>query len=134
MTYSFSKDKKPRGASWPLRRSLLDAELEKASIMDSVSVVTYSCGRPSRDENPLLLSLHRYGDKSPVLHPGRVSITLRCVSSDLRREAEQRLLEVFLPQACRWIAQIPSRPETWRTENAHIIFRLQDTPLTEPHD
>ena len=125
MAYHFDKGRKPRGASWPLLRSRLDSALEEASVTDLVTVVYYWVGTDWRSAPARLLRVRYHGEQVPGFHAGQVAITVWAVPSPLRHEAERQMTTRILPSACQWIAEIPNRPSTWRSENASVDYRLE---------
>ena len=125
LSYDFNKWKTPRGASWPLRRSHLDAALAEAAIGDLVGIVYYWLGTRWRDANPPLMWLLYHGTAGAGVYAGRVAITVWAVPSTIRQEAESRMLATVLPDACAWIGEIRTQPATWRSENADRIYRLE---------
>jgi hypothetical protein len=125
--YDFSKDKLPEDFSYPLKRSLLDAALTAASVMDAVYSVRYLFGR---GEQPATLgALFSPEQGGHVSVPGRSLITVWAVPSAERKTCEDILRAVGLPMLCHWLAQTLHAGNVWRGSAHDLSLIIRDGVL-----
>src|SRR5436305_15301565 len=99
--YTFSKETLPRGLSFPLKRSLLDAALTDAGVL-KVHEVYYS--RRRRD---LVLWAHHCSEGlRNWAGAGLSSIMIYAVPSQDRHTIETALLSEVLPRLMRWLREL----------------------------
>lgn len=126
--YGFSKDKIPKAFSYPLNRSLLDAALMEASVMESVYSVRYLFGRgrgPATLE--ALFSPERNGAHVSV--SGKSLITLWAVPHEERKTCEDLLITTGLPMLCQWLKQSSDAGNVWRSTAHDLSLVVQDGVL-----
>jgi hypothetical protein len=125
-TYYFHKDRLPKGWSYPLGRSVLDAALESAGIT-SVIFVHYKLHRASiqGERYPWLLRVAflREDPASPV--SGKVDITVYAVPSPERR-ATMFALGHKLAAICDWIRRTETAPSSWRMTEHVVAVEMRD--------
>src|SRR5262245_29887756 len=109
LTYAFDKHKLPKGFSFPLKRSALDAALSGAGITQ-VDCVYYWLGRPGH----IVRRADFCGESNRVWAAGRSRITLYAVPASERRETETLLLQTALPQLCAWLHNAEQAGNVWR--------------------
>jgi len=120
--YGFSKGKLRRGLSYPLKRSLLDSALQRASVYGAVYSVRYL-------ENlalPLVLDAHfvAVGSKWHSTVVGRSLVSLHAVPSIKRHAVEGLIVTEALPALCEWLAGTQSEQDSWRAMPHSIAFHL----------
>jgi len=126
--YGFSKDKLPKGFSYPLKRSLLDAALNEAPAMDAVYSVRYLYGRGRGPATiDALFSPERNGAHVSV--SGKSLITVWAVPSADRKPCEDILIAEGLPILCRWLAQSSYAGNVWRSTAHELILVMHDGVL-----
>jgi len=129
MNYSFSKDKLPKGASYPLKRSALDAALEHANLKDLVYVVYLRNQR--RDE---VMRADYYGNhRKDFYASGKTSVTVYSVPSEQRAATESSLLNEGVRAIIKWLEKTETAGNTWRSTNHQLAleFSLQSLKQTE---
>jgi hypothetical protein len=123
-SYWFSKEKLPRGVSYPLKRSSLDSALQEASVYCAVYSVRYlansSC-TPVLDAQFVPL-----GTKAHASVVGRSLVTLHAVPSTQRNAAEEQILTTALPSLCDWLAKTQTQGDSWRGMPHFIAFEVID--------
>jgi len=127
--YGFSKDKLPKAFGYPLKRSLLDAALSEASVMEAVYSVRYLFGQ---GKGPTTLDAwfvpeQSYAHASVV---GRSLITVWAVPSDRRKSCEDLLVAEGLPILCKWLAQTLHAENVWRSTTHDLSLVVQNGKLT----
>ena len=127
--YWFSKDKIPRTLSYPLKRSVLDKALERASVKGDVYSVRY-LGHQNR--TTVLSSLF-----SPEPHPyhgaGKSLITVWAVAPQQRRQAEQVLVADGLPLLCNWLLRAERAGNVWRSTGHELRLDI-DAGVLKHHE
>lgn len=121
--YGFSKEKLPKGLSYPLKRSLLDSALCAASVYGAVYSVRYLSGRR---RSPVVLDA-QFVPLGRQAHPtvvGKSLITLWAVPSTTRRHLEQQIVATALPQLCDWLAQSQTEGSGWKSMPHSVAFEL----------
>ena len=119
--YGFSKDKLPKGLSYPLKRSQLDSALRAASVYGAVYSVRYLARR-----SPVVLDA-QFVPLGRQVHPsvvGRSLITVWAVLSTTRHHLEQQILTMALPQLCDWLARSQTEGSAWRSLPHSVAFEL----------
>lgn len=124
--YFFLKHELPKGWSYPLKRSVLDAALRAASVT-SVFSVTYRLRGGSLQGEPLgcPLLVQFDGDEQHSLASGKVSITVYAVPSD-ERSSTMAELEAKLAVVCDWIRRAEVAPSTWRMASHELPVEMRD--------
>ena len=102
-TYHFSKSRIPRGLSYPLKRSVLDAALDNAGI-DSLANVYYSLGQ--RGEGPTVSAEYTSETARGWAHAGFVSLFVHAVPSPNLKEVRDALESVVLPRLLTWLKEL----------------------------
>jgi hypothetical protein len=136
--YRFDRDPLPRGQSFPLKRSLLDAALARAGVTCVASVYFRRGSRSldvDLDPDPWLspgivasyqgIYPYRRGrhDVFSLAKPGTVELRVPSVPSPERRRAGELLAGWALPRVVDWLGRVESRPPTWR-ERTHWFAAL----------
>jgi hypothetical protein len=121
MEYGFDKQKLPRGFSYPLKRSILDAALTEAGIT-RVHCVYYWLGH----SGDIILRADYCGEANHAWAAGQASITLCAVPSEERRETESALLHQALPQLCTWLRTAEQAGNVWRGVDHTIVFHVKN--------
>lgn len=101
-TYHFSKGRIPRGMSYPLKRSVLDAALDHSGI-DSLGNVYYSLAQ--RGAGPTV-SAEYMSEAKGWAQAGLVSLFVHAVPSSNLKEVREALESVVLPRLLTWLAQL----------------------------
>jgi hypothetical protein len=126
--YDFSKDKLPRAFSYPLKRSLLDAALNDASVMNAVYSVRYLFGRGKGPATiDALFSPERNGAHVSV--SGKSLITVWAVPREERKACEDILIAAGLPILCEWLAQTSHAGNVWRSTSHDLSLVIQGCVL-----
>jgi hypothetical protein len=121
--YWFSKEKLPRGFSYPLKRSSLDSALRANSVYDAVYSVRYLFAHHGA-ASVLDAQFVPFGRG---VHPrvvGRSLITLQAVPSKDRLRVEEQILTTALPLLCDWLAQTQTKGNSWRGMPHVFAFQL----------
>jgi len=110
MEYSFSKDKLPKAASFPLKRSLLDKALEEAEI-SIIYAVSYNRGSLPHEwkkssKSEIFLSAWYIGLGRTLPTAGKASITLDSVPLAERKKIEEDILTLCLPKLVEWLKKL----------------------------
>jgi hypothetical protein len=117
--YSFSKSKIPRGLSYPLKRSLLDAGLVSSSI-SQVFHVFYNM----RHGGNIVMRADFMGEGhgfSPF-SAGKSSLTVYAVPSQEKHAIETLLVKEGLPRVCAWLQRVEQEGNGWRAKNHSIVL------------
>jgi hypothetical protein len=101
--YAFSKAPIPRGMSFPLKRSVLDAALDAAGI-ERVATVYYALAQ--RGARIVVWSQYLGEAHRGFAAAGTSSVTLYAVPSTERHRIEEALVDVVLPQLVKWLRDI----------------------------
>jgi hypothetical protein len=125
MVYAFDKHKVPRGFSFPLNRSVLDAALSEARIT-RVHCVYYW----SRHSGDIVLRADYCGEANHAWAAGQASITLYAVPAAERRETESALIQHALPQLCTWLQTAEQAGNVWRGVDHTIVFHFKHGVLS----
>jgi len=120
MLYAFDKQKLPRGFSFPLNRSVLDAALAQAAIA-RVHCVYYWL----RQSGDIVLHANYSGETNQAWAAGQSSITLYAVPSAERRETESAIIHQALPQLCTWLQTAERAGNVWRGNDHTIVFHFK---------
>jgi hypothetical protein len=119
--YWFSKDKCPRGLSYPLKRSNLDAALVSADVYAAVYSVRFLATRSrvflGAQFSPLGIRVHQ-----DVI--GRSLLTLHALPSEHRHQIEDMILTQTLPVLCQWLRKTQTQGDSWRAMHHSIAFEL----------
>jgi hypothetical protein len=126
-TYYFYKDRLPKGWSYPLRRSVLDAALQSAGVT-TVMFVNYSRLRGGslkggRYPWPMRVAFMPDSPSSPT--SGKMDITVYAVPSTQRR-ATELAIESKLAAICNWIRRSESAPLGWRMTEHVVTVEMSD--------
>jgi hypothetical protein len=124
MEYAFDKHKLPRGFSFPLNRSVLDAALTQARIAHVYCVYYWL-----RQSGDIVLRADYCGETNRAWAAGQASITLYAVPSLERRETEAVLIHQALPQLCTWLQTAEQAKNVWRGNNHAIVFHFEHGSL-----
>jgi hypothetical protein len=134
-TYYFHKDRLPKGWSYPLGRSVLDAALQSAGVT-TVLFVNYSVIRGSVKDvryPPLRVAFMR--DAPPSAASGKVDITVYAVPSS-ERLPTKLAIESQLGAICSWIRRSETAPLWWRVTEHVVAVEMGDdgARLVDPAD
>ena len=119
LQYSFSKAKIPRGSSYPLKRSLLDAGLVSSSITQVFHVFYFM-----RHSGNIVMRADFLGEGHGLTSGGKVSITLYSVPSREKHQIEALLKTEGLPRVCAWVQQVQQAGNAWRTKNHSMVVEF----------
>ena len=123
MDYSFTKAKLPRGTSYPLKRSRLDAALEQAGLKN-VLRVTYL--RQQRRNEVMRADYH-----GEHLRGGYTSLTVYSVPGDERAATEFALLKEGIPAIIQWLLKAETERNTWRAVNHELVLKFDLRSLVQ---
>jgi hypothetical protein len=133
--YSFIKEKLPKAFSFPLKRSILDAALDEASVRTQVYSVRYMLyhhnqwGR-RKDGFPILevlFSPELKGNSDSAY--GKSLITVWAVPSQERKQCEGVLIETGLPHMCQWLERASVAGNVWRSTAHMLSLNIRDGVL-----
>jgi hypothetical protein len=119
LQYSFSKAKIPRGSSYPLKRSLLDAGLVSSSITEVFHVFYVM-----RHSGNIVMRADFFGEGHGLTSGGKVSVTLYSVPSRGKHEIEALLKTEGLPHVCAWLQRVQQAGNAWRAKNHSIVLEF----------
>jgi len=126
MDYSFSKDKLPKGTSYPLKRSRLDAALEQAGVK-CLAYVTY-LRKQRRNE---VMRADYYGEHLRVGAAGQTSLTIYSVPGEERVATESALLKEGIPAIIQWLLKAETERNTWRAVNHELVLKFDLQSLVQ---
>jgi hypothetical protein len=109
--YGFTRQKLPRGLSYPVKRSILDAMLSGRPI-GRISHVYYR-----RDAmQGVLLRSHFLGEDSHRgwMAAGASSLYIYAVASEVRTEAARLMCEQVVPRLISWLEELEAAGNTRR--------------------
>jgi hypothetical protein len=118
MNYSFSKAKLPKGASYPLKRSALNAALTRANINDLV----YVSYLKSQRSNELMRATYHGDHRRDYYASGKTSLSVYSVPSDERAVTESAILNGGLDALVGWLKKCETAQNTWRAKNHNFIL------------
>jgi hypothetical protein len=124
--YSFSKNKIPRGYSYPLKRSLLDECLDEAELT-KIAIVHYCFNLKS--DNLILRGAYSGEAHKGWAGAGLSSIWLWAVRSEERKVIEAVLANEALPALIDWLRKAGQEGNVWRAISHQIDFRYKDAQL-----
>src|SRR5215510_4014268 len=126
--YSFSKNKLPRGYSYPLKRGFLNERLDEAELTKIANV--YYCFNLKSDN--LVLRGDYFGEAHKGwAGAGLSSIWLWAVRSEERKVIETVLVNEALPALIVWLRKAEQEGNVWRATSRHIDFRYKDAQLAK---
>lgn len=121
LQYSVSKSKIPRGLSFPLKRSLLDAEL----LSSSISQVFHVLYNMRRGGNIVMRAdFMGEGHGFPPFTAGKSSLTVYAVPSQEKHAIETLLVKEGLPRVCAWLQRVEQEGNAWRAKNHSIVLEF----------
>lgn len=124
--YSFSKNKIPKGYSYPLKRSVLDGQINEASLTQIYNV--YYCFNLNSED--LVLRGNYFGEAHKGwAGAGLSSIWLWAVPSNKRKDIETILIQEALPKLIAWLQKAEREGNVWRSKSRHIDFRYREIEL-----
>ncbi len=117
LVYAFDKAKLPRGLSFPLKRSVLDAALLDAEI-SGIHCVYYWL----RQRGQIVLRSDFCGEgRRGWAAAGLASITVYAVPSPERHATESALVSDVLPQLVGWLRSLEGGGNTRRGVDQHFV-------------
>ena len=117
LAYSFIKDKLPRGFSFPLKRSVLDAALLEAGIA-GVSCVFYR----HRKSGDIVMDADYHGEGWRGWPATRLSsVCVYSVPSGERHAIEAHLVSEVLPRLVRWLKMFEPSGDTRHRVARHPV-------------
>jgi len=121
LQYSFSKLKIPRGWSYPLKRSLLDAWLVNPSI-NRIFHVFFNM----RHTGNIVMRADFMGEGHgfPPSSAGKSSLTVYAVPSQEKHDNETLLAREGLPRVCAWLQCVEQAGNAWRAKNHSIVLEF----------
>ena len=116
MTYSFDRTKIPGTLAFPLKRSVVDAALQNASV-ERLAVLYFSI-RQGGDVvmRAIFSGEHKKGKQGA----GQATLHFYAVPSAERVSTERAMLSGPLSQACAWIRRCELEGNAWR-EADHLL-------------
>ena len=130
----------PRGQSYPLKAKDIDAALREAGI-GLVRRVGWIRSLEPSEFTPIGSGIEAGYDgiepkprRTHAHDPGMVTLTVYAVPGSERAETEAILRDEGLPALVSWLAAIPERPETWRSEHHRFAAFLRDGALAQWED
>jgi hypothetical protein len=129
LQYSFSKAKIPRGSSYPLRRSLLDAALVSSSVTEVFHVFYFM-----RHSGNIVMRADFLGEGYGFTLGGRISVTLYSVPSREKHQIEALLKTEGLPRVCAWLQRVQQAGNAWRAKNHSIVLEFVSNALKISED
>jgi hypothetical protein len=127
MKYSFSKDKLPKGATYPLKRSFLDAALEQANVKDLVFVYYL---RNQRSDEVMRADYHG-NHRRDYFASGKSSVTVYSVPSELRAATESSLLNEGVKAIVKWLEKAEAAGNTWRSTDHQLVLEFSSQSLRQ---
>jgi hypothetical protein len=129
--YSFSKSKIPRGLSYPLKRSLLNAGLVSSSI-SQVFLVFYNM----RHGGKIVMRADFMGEGHGFssFSAGKSSLTVYAVPSQEKHAIETLLVKEGLPRVCAWLQRVEQEGNGWRAKNHSIVLEFAAGTLRTSED
>jgi hypothetical protein len=123
MGYSFSKDKLPKGTSYPLKRSVLDRALEQANVNDLV-IVSYLI---TQRRNEVMRADYHGNHRRDYFASGKTSVTIYSVAGEQRAATESALLNEGVKAIVEWLVKAETSGNTWRAVDHQLVleFSLQ---------
>ena len=118
--YRFSRSKVPRGFSYPMKRSVLDAAIAARGVHSVASVVFYF----QRGPESILTVTYTGEQNDGILKPGTFSIWIYAVPSIERSTVQESIMRFVIPTALDWIVEIDHAGNVRRTGNHHFAARL----------
>ena len=122
--YGFSKSKIPKGMSYPLKRSMLDAALDEAGIF-RLHMVYYFL----RQSGQNVMRADYAGESRQAAAAGRSSVTVYAVPSDERKQTESLILATGLPRVCQWLKNIENGGDGLRSKDRHLVIEYAGDKL-----
>jgi hypothetical protein len=119
LKYSFTKNKIPRGSSYPLKRSLLDSVLESSSI-NVVALVFYFM----RHGGNIVMRADFLREGLGFAMDGKASVTVYSVPGQERQQIETLLIMEGLPRICMWLQHVEQAGNAWRGKNHSIVVEF----------
>lgn len=130
MEYPHSKPKPPRGWSYPLNRTAIDAALEavEASTVGRISFM------PVQRSDVVLRALNTGEASRWWFAAGEVWLYIHAVPSPERKDTERALLEHGLPLLRGWLEDLERAAPTWRATNHSFELTCADGALRASSD
>jgi hypothetical protein len=117
LSYAFDKARIPRGLSFPLKRSVLDAALLEAGV-SKLHCVYYWL----RQSGPIVMRADCCGaGRRGWAAAGFASITVYAVASSERQVIEGWLVSHVLPRMTRWLKELEVSGNTRRGVDQHFV-------------
>ena len=117
LEYAFNKAKLPRGLSFPLKRSVLDAALLEAGVL-GIDFVYYWL----RQRGHLVMWADYRGEgRRGWASAGQLSITVYAVPSAERQATEEALVAEVLPRLVGWLKSLEKSGNTRRGSDQHFV-------------
>ena len=126
MDYGFEKDRLPRGMSFPLKRSVLDAALSEGGVA-RILFVHY---RLHRGADRILRAEFLSEEHRGFAGAGMSSITVHAVPSEERLAAGAALESYALPLLVRWLCELEGADNVRRGMNQEFIAIWRDGKIT----
>lgn len=124
MDYGFTKNKVPKGFSYPLKRSLLDKTFEEYEV-SQIFVVYYSL----RTGGDIVIRADYQGEGKQNFATGKTSVTVYAVPSEERKTTEDLLIEQGLSVLMKWIKNVENSDEGFRIKDRHFVMECKNNEL-----
>jgi hypothetical protein len=125
MGYQFSQYKLPRGLSYPLKRSILDAALTEAGIQHIDSV-----GYFRTPDGNVVLSARYLGETKDRMAAGRAVLRVNAVPSASRSRVAELLKTRGLPALVRWLAELEAGGNAQRSMDHEFTVAVSGDNVT----
>jgi hypothetical protein len=117
LAYAFDKKKVPRGLSFPLKRSVLDAALLEAGVSRIHGVYYWL-----RHNSQIVMRADFCGEgRRGWAAAGLTSLTVYAVPSAQRQATEAALVSEVLPQMVRWLKGLELSGNVRRGVDQHFV-------------
>lgn len=124
MEYGFSKDKVPKGLSYPLKRSVLDSSFEEYEISQIFFVYYFL-----RTGGNNVMRADYEGEGKKNFAAGKTTVTVYAVPSEKRKITENLLVQQGLPALLNWIKNIETSNEGFRIKDRHFVMECKNNEL-----
>lgn len=129
--YDFRKYPKARGLSWPIKRSVVDAQLVGSGVVHLGSM-RFQMGSIQERESKLVARAAFERPHSPRTGLGVAwfsSLAFYAVPSQRRHDIGGQLTRGALARICDWLASASAAPATWQTGQHRLDVHYDDSGL-----
>lgn len=126
MEYEFSKDKTPKGLSYPIKRSVLD-EILKKSGTERIKWIYFSLGNQKTN---IIIWANFIGEAHKIGSAGNIGLHFYAVPSEQRKDIEKLLIEQGFPKLLNWLKNIETLGESWCSKTRLFEIHYQNNMLS----